>query len=143
MTSVCARCGGRRARFDHICPACGHRAEGEGLLVAWLLSSDNLGEAELAAAAERVRAGQPVRPSDAQLARARRALGRSYGTDPGLSGRERVALLACALTLTPLPWLVAAAWWWTERPRAALQALAVSLPAAVAWVGMVVWTWTR
>ena len=30
--AVCVRCGGERADFDQICPSCGHRPEGEGLL---------------------------------------------------------------------------------------------------------------
>lgn len=131
MGAVCQRCGGRRDTFDQICPACGHRPQGEGLLVAWLLSTNNLDEERLEAAASRIAGGEPLRPSSKQLERARRALGRDYGTDPGMTVGQRLALLATSIVLTPLVGWAAWLWWRQDRPRAAVQALALSLPLTV------------
>ena len=44
------RCGSLKPSYDDICPSCGHRPEGEGLLVAWLLSDMHLHRDELARA---------------------------------------------------------------------------------------------
>jgi hypothetical protein len=124
-----------------VCPGCGHRPDGDGLLVAWLLSTENLAEAELARTRDRIRAGETIRPTDRMLELARKATGRHFATDAGLSGRDRGLILATSLALTPLPGLVLAAWWWNERPRAARQALALALPSALltasAWVWLV------
>jgi hypothetical protein len=139
MRSVCLRCGATRARFDAICPSCGHRAEGEGLLVAWLLSSEFLDDAGLDAAAARIRGGESIRPSARHLDRARRALGRHFSSDPGLTAGQRAALLVCSLVATPLPGLVLGWWWREERPRAALQAFALSAPASVLFAVGVLW----
>lgn len=141
VRAICLRCGGPKAAYDAICPACGHVPEGEGLLVAWLLSDAHLDAAGLDAAAARVRSGEGIRPSDKLLDRARRALGRHATQDPGLTGGQRAALFATSLALTPLVGLTAA-WWWREaRPRAAAQALAMSLPVSVALFGAVAWAW--
>ena len=140
--SICVRCGGERARHDQVCPACGHRPEGDGLLVAWLLSEENLSRAELDAVRDRVRSGEVIRPTERMLARARRALGADFASDVGLDTRQRWLLLATSLLLTPLPGLVMGVWWWNDHPRAARQALALSVPASIAsfaavvyWVG--------
>jgi hypothetical protein len=138
MKSVCLRCGTVRGAFDQICPQCGHRPEGEGLLVAWLLSSENLTPEELQRTATRVAGGEVIRPSAKQLERARRALGRHFAVDPGMTLAQRLTLLACSVVLTPLPGLVLAAWWRTERPRAALEALALSAPVSVAYFAGVI-----
>lgn len=143
MSAVCIRCGAVRDGFDQICPRCGHRAEGEGLLVAWLLSSANLPSDELDAVAARIAAGEVVRPSARQIEKARRALGRHFASDPGLSTNERLLLLACGLTLTPLVGYVLAAWWRADRPRAAVQALALSVPASVLYFTLVAWSILR
>jgi hypothetical protein len=137
--AVCGRCGVERPDFRAICPGCGHRPDGEGVLVAWLLSSRYLSPAQLDAAADRIRAGELIQPSERMLAAARRALGRDFSTDPGLSGRDRFAVLATSLLLTPLVgWTL---WWWwrEERPRAAAQALGFSLPATLIFTVGVVW----
>src|SRR5688500_10630396 len=89
MKSVCLRCGVIRGSFDQICPQCGHRPEGEGLLVAWLLSSDHLAPDALQRTAERGAAGEAIRPSARQLDRARRALGRHFSVDPGMTVPNR------------------------------------------------------
>ena len=129
--AICQRCGGRRDGFEQICPACGHRPQGEGLMIAWLLSSHNLDEAKLEAAAQRISGGEPLRPSGRQLERARRALGQDYRTDPGLTVGQRLALLGTSIVLTPMVGWAAWLWWRQTRPRASLQALALALPLTV------------
>lgn len=124
-----------------VCPSCGYRPEGEGVLVAWLLSRHNLSERDIELAARRVRAGQSIRPSERMLDRARRALRQHLTTDPGMSTGERVALLTCSLLLTPLVGWTLWAWWRTERPRAAIQALGLSLPATAIFTALVTWSW--
>lgn len=139
MRAVCVRCGGERARYDQVCPACGFRPEGEGLLVAWLLSAEHLSSDELDRVKARVLAGEGIRPTERMLEQARRATGAHFATDVGLSGRARLALVAVSFGLTPLPAWVLAAWWWNERPRAARQALALALPASVVSTAAVWW----
>jgi hypothetical protein len=137
--AVCVRCGQIRSDFRQICPSCGHRAEGEGLLIAWLLSDAHLPAEQLASVAERVRAGESIRPSERMLDLARQRLGRNFETDPGMNAKERLLLLATSLLITPLVgWTL---WWWwrTERPRASSQALALSMPATVLFTVGVVW----
>lgn len=131
MKVVCGRCGGSRETIQAVCPRCGHGAQGEGLLVAWLLSTENLTDEQLDAVAERIKGGQPLRPSPAQLQKARAALGLAFSSDPGLSVPERLSLLAGSLLLTPLPGWVAWWWWRESRPRASWQALALTAPATV------------
>jgi hypothetical protein len=137
--AVCVKCGADRTAYEQTCPSCGHRPEGEGLLVAWLLSDLNLSEAELDATRDRIRGGGTIRPSARMLDKARRALGSSFATDLGMSTGQRVGLLATSLFLTPLVGIVLFAWWWNVRPRAAVQALALSLPATVLFTAVVLW----
>jgi hypothetical protein len=126
--AICVRCAAEREDWRAICPSCGHRAVGEGLLVAWLLSDQNLDAAGLAEAAGRIRSGQGVRPSQRMLDRARGALGASFSSDPGLGWRGILGLAALGLVATPLPGLVLWAWWLRTRPRSAWQALVASVP---------------
>jgi hypothetical protein len=142
MRAICVRCGAERPRYDQVCPACGFRAEGEGLLVAWLLSSEHLSEVELDRAKARVASGEVIRPTERMLEQARKATGTHFATDLGLDGRERLGLLLLSLLVTPLPAWVLAAWWWNERPRAARQALALALPASVLSTAAVWWAVT-
>ncbi len=125
------RCGSLKPSYDDICPACGHRPEGEGLLVAWLLSDMHLHREELQGVSDRIKGGESIRPSERMLDKARKALGLHFSTDPGLTGQQRLALLLCSLVLTPLVGWVVWVWWRRERPRAAVQALGLSLPATV------------
>ncbi len=143
VTAVCVRCGSLRQGFDQICPKCGFRPDGEGLLVAWLLSSANLPKDELDRVAARVAAGESIRPSARQVDKARKALGQHFSSDPGLTTRQRMALLGCSLLVTPLVGLMLAGWWRAERPRAAFQSLALSLPASILWFAAVLWAGSR
>ena len=137
--AICVKCGGDRTRFDQICPSCGHRPDGEALLIAWLLSDQNLDEEGLQQVASRIRAGESIRPSASMLQKARRALGQHFSTDEGLTHRQRIALLFTSLLLTPLVGWVLFAWWWDTRPRAAVQSLALSLPVTLLFTGGVLW----
>ena len=92
--TLCVRCGVVRADFRTICPACGHRPEGEGQLIPWLLSENHLDEAEFEATAQRIKDGELVQPSRRMLDQARRALGTHYASDPGLSANEALGLFA-------------------------------------------------
>lgn len=114
-----------------MCPSCGHRPSGDGLQVAWLLSEHHLDPKDLEDVAERIQAGDPVRPGRDQLAVARRALRSTLSTDPGLSRAQRVALLMTCLVFTPLPAWVMGWWWFRSRPRAAVQSLALAVPCSV------------
>ena len=133
------KCGGQRGAFRQVCPACGHRPEGEGLLVAWLLSSENLDSDSLDSVAKRILEGESIRPSGRMLERARRALGSHIASDPGLGARVMLALFAVHLVLTPLVGWVLFAWWRQTRPRAALQALALAVPVTVLFTGVFLW----
>ncbi len=126
--AICIQCGNDRGGFEQVCPSCGHRPEGDGRLVSWLLSDQYLTREQLDEVERRVKAGENLRPSRASLDIARRALGSHFATDEGLTVAERLGMMATSLLLTPLPGLVAALWWRRERPRAAAQALALSLP---------------
>lgn len=137
--AVCARCGASRTDFREVCPACGYRSEGDGVLVAWLLSSAHFDDKQLDAASARIKSGEPLRPTEAMFDRARKALGEDLSTDAGLSTPQRVGLLVVSLLVTPLPAWVMAIWWWQSRPRAALQALALAVPSSAAFVAA--WLW--
>jgi hypothetical protein len=131
VNAVCTRCGTLRADYRETCVQCGFTPEGEGLLVAWLLSRENLDEAALAATSKRIAAGEPIRPSARMLEHARRSLGLDFASDPGLTTKQRIALFATSFLLTPLVGLVCWIWWRRDRPRASLQALSLSLPASI------------
>ena len=114
-----------------VCARCGHRPIDDGLLVAWLLSAEHLSEDQFQSVAARIREGETIRPSRKQLQQARKALGRSFSSDPGLSGTQRLLLLGLSFALTPLPAWVCFFWWFTARPRAAWQSLSIAIPASV------------
>ena len=134
--AICVRCAADRVDFQAICPSCGHRPVDEGLLTAWLLSTEHLDEVQLDAAAERIREGHPIRPSSRQLTQARKALGRAFATDPGLDWPARIGLLVTSLVITPLPAWICFAWWLTSRPRAAWQSLSLAIPGTLIYVSL-------
>lgn len=135
--AICVRCGVSRTDYRAPCPGCGFAPEGEGVAVAWLLSSEHLDDAALDAVQERVRSGESVEPSARMIATARRALQQDFSSDPGLDTRQRLLILGTSLLLTPaVGWVL----WWTwrrSRPRAAWQAFALSAPATVAFTVLV------
>lgn len=131
LRAVCTRCGADKPAFDRVCGACGHRPDGDGLLVAWLVSDQFLPSSQLPAVAERVKRGEVIRPSLRQLDRARRALGRHFASDAGLDVRQRRLLLAANLALTPLVGWTLWLWWRDERPTASWQALWLTWPASI------------
>lgn len=137
--AICVRCGAAREDFRAICSACGHQPEEDGLLVAWLLSNEALSDVELDEAAKRIQAGAVLRPSDSQLARARRALGRIFSTDPGLKPWQQWLLLATSLILTPLPAWVCFVWWIQQRPRTAWQSFSAAVPGSVVYLAFGLW----
>jgi len=131
LRAACVRCGTLREGLRATCPQCGLRPEGEGVLVAWLLSAGHLSDAQLTAAAARVAGGEVLRPSHAMLAVARRALGVDFTSDPGLTPGQRALVLGASVVLTPLVGGTLWAWWRRQRPRAALQALLLSAPVSL------------
>jgi hypothetical protein len=137
--AVCPRCGADRLRYSDTCPSCGHRPVDDGLLIAWLLSSEHLSDAQLDAAKQRIAEGGTIQPSKRQLRVARRALGRTFDSDPGLSLTHRTLLLATSLVLTPLPAWACFAWWLNTRPKAAWQSFGVALPGSVLYFALGVW----
>ena len=140
MKAVCARCGGGRSRHDQVCPSCGHRPQGDGLLVAWLLSDAHLDAERLEHVSQQIQDGQEVQPSERQLEKARKALGQVLSSDPGLTSRDWAALAVASLVLTPLVSWVCWWWWRRQRPRASLQALATAIPGtALFTLGPVLW----
>lgn len=136
MVAICHRCGEEKSNFSLVCARCGHRPVDDGLLVAWLLSTNHLSAEELPMIAQRIRDGKTIRPSEKQLRVARRALGRSFASDPGLSGNQRLVMLGLSFVATPLPAWVCFFWWITTRPRAAWQSFSVALPATLVFTAI-------
>jgi hypothetical protein len=135
VAAICLRCGAPKSGPQGVCAACGHNPQGEGQLVAWLLSDAHLSPPELLEAAARIQRGLSPRPSARMLDLARRTLGVHVDLDPGLSGTERVGLMLLGLAVSPAPGLAMAWTWWNSRPRAARQALGLSAPSSVIATG--------
>lgn len=66
-------------------------------------------------------------------------MGHTLASDPGLSTRQRVGLLATCLLLTPLPAWVMGLWWIRSRPRAGVQALALAVPTTALFTAIGLW----
>jgi len=114
--------------YSEVCPGCAFEPRDEGLLVAWLLSSAYLDPVELQEVAQRVCRGEEPSPGKEALQQARRALGATLQTDPGLPLVQLAGLFVLSLVVTPLvSWVL---WWHVRlsRPRVAFQALAIALP---------------
>ena len=149
---VCLRCGSFKDRAMGSCPACGHRPEGDERLHAWLVSRHHLSDDEMAAAAERIGAGEELRPppelldlAERNLYPAGRAVPRpSAPEDPDplfidqpLDGETQVLLGLGNVALSPLLGFVT---WWSlrdRRPRAAAQALTITAPTAL--ISLTIW----
>lgn len=122
--------------YAMVCTRCGHRPVDDGLLVAWLLGTPHLSEEQLVSVSQRIKDGETIRPSTKQLNRARKALGKSFGSDPGLTGNQRLQLIALSFVLTPLPGWVCFFWWLNTRPRSAWQALSIAAPASLIFIAL-------
>ncbi len=142
--AICVRCGAEKDLPLGRCPACGSVPVGEERLVALVCSARVSDEDVLRAAQERIRRGEPIRPSAALLDRARRVLSGVEDATTSLTGRQLLGLFALDLLVTPL---VGYALWYhfrNDRGPAARQALVVTLPASVLLaVALVAWhtTW--
>ncbi len=137
--AVCVRCGATRSTYDQVCPSCGLEPEGDGLLMAWLLSSEHLDAEQLDAARSRIEGGEHIRPTPAMLKKARKALKVHFSTDPGLPWKQRMLLMMTCFLLTPLVGWTLFAWWRRTRPRAAWQSAFIAAPmSALFFVAMIV-----
>jgi hypothetical protein len=137
--SACVRCGACHGDYQSTCVECGFRPYGEGLCIAWLLSTHYLEKAEVVEASSRIRMGETLNPSPKMLREARSALGRTFWSDPGLSTSQMFGVFLMTLFLTPLVGWVLWAWWRIYRPRAAWQALACAVPSSVFFFVLVLW----
>lgn len=141
IAAVCHRCGGDKKGPLVPCKSCGFTPTGDERPVAWLFSGHHLDADELIEAAQRVRAGDRPEPSKALREQARVGMGAAPLTDAAKEplGTGSLLLLGLGnLLLTPLAGY--AVWFGLreERPRAARQALTVTLPISaalgIAWV---------
>ena len=123
------------------CKTCSFTPTGDERPVAWLFSAHHLAVDELLEAAKRVRAGDRPEPSKALRGQARVGMGAAPLTDTAKEplGTNSLLMLGLGnLLLTPLAGY--AVWFGLreERPRAARQALLLTLPMsaalAIAWV---------
>ncbi len=145
VRALCHRCGAEKGGPLVPCKGCGFTPTGEERPIAWLFSAHHLTGEELDHAAARVKAGERPEPGRALRDDARRAMGAAPLTDAAKAplGAGWLLVLGLAnLLLTPMAGL--AVWFGLreERPRAARQALVVTLPIsaalAVAWAVYVV-----
>lgn len=102
-----------------------------------------LDEAALRAAQERIRRGEPVRPTAALRAKARDALSGAVTRSTRLDARQILGLVVANVLLTPL---VGYAVWWRYRDDAgpaARQALFATVPVSLALlVALIGWRYT-
>ncbi len=140
LAAICARCGAEKDLPLGRCPGCGHLPAGEDRALALVCSTRVLDEAALRTAQERIRRGEPVRPTAALLERARGILSGGTERSARLDARQLVAIAVANVLLTPL---VGYAVWWRHREDtgpAARQALLVTVPVSIALLlGIVAW----
>jgi len=140
MSAVCHRCGGTKAQPLVPCPFCNVIPRGDERPVAWLFSSAHLDEAELKLASERIRSGEIPDPSKSLRTFAARHL-QPTRNNQTLTLRQQLGLVALNVGLTPLSGL--AVWWGlsAKRPRAAHQALRITVPVMIVfsaiWIGLI------
>lgn len=146
--AVCTRCGAAKDLPLARCGGCGASPAGDDAVLAVLASRRVLDAEGLAAAAARIRAGEPLRPSARLLDRAREILaGRGPGPEaappPRLARREVALLVVGNVLLTPV--LGMAAWWrLRERPGpAARQALWATVPVVLLGAALWLYLWAR
>jgi hypothetical protein len=140
--AVCHRCGADKAGPFVPCKACGFTPTGDDRAIAWLFSTHHLTEDELEGARAKVRNGLRPDPSRALKDAARHQMGAAPLDEEARQPfpASTLALIGLAdVLLTPLAgyavWLGLRA----KRPRAARQALLVTVPISIAllvlWAG--------
>ena len=140
MSAVCHRCGGTKALPLVPCPFCNVIPKGDERPVAWLFSSAHLDDEELKLASERIRLGETPDPSQSLRALAARNL-QPTRNNQTLTPRQQIGLVALNVGLTPLSGL--AVWWGLSatRPRAAQQAMRITVPVMIVfsavWIGLI------
>jgi hypothetical protein len=136
--AICARCGAEKDLPLGRCPGCAHVPESDERELAIVCSTRVLDIAALRAAQERIRRGEPVRPTAALRAQARAVLTGQAPTLARFTARQIAALVLANLVLTPL---LGYAVWFRYRTRpgpAARQALFATVPVSVVLVGVVI-----
>lgn len=133
--AICQQCGVYKRAPLIPCKKCQFVPSGHERAIAWLLSREYLNEAELHEAARRI-TEEKLRPdpSQALIYRAKESMGaldfEQSRNDP-LSSFEWWALGTANLLLTPLTGLAVWHGLQVDRPRAANQALKLTIPFAV------------
>ena len=141
LPAVCHRCGGDKLGALVPCKTCGYVPSGADRSVAWLFSEHYLSGPELVAAAERVRAGERPEPSRALREHARQAMGAAPTVELAaqpLSSQQKVLIFLANFLLTTLAGY--AVWFGLResRPKAAREALVLTIPLSV--IFSVLWT---
>ena len=143
--AVCQSCGTEKRAPLIPCKSCEFVPTGDERATAWLFSREYLSEEEMAEAARRiVEEGQRPDPSRALKQRAKEAMGAlpfEHSSDLPLSRAEMWGLGTANLLLTPLTGLAIWHGLRPDRPRAATQALRLTLPMAVVlalvWISII------
>ncbi|MDP2307236.1 MAG: hypothetical protein Q8P18_14515 [Pseudomonadota bacterium] len=138
--AICARCAAEKDLPLGRCPGCGHVPAAEERELAIVCSTRILDVAALRAAQERIRRGEPVRPTSALRAQARAVLTGHAPTLARFTPRQVAGLVIANVVLTPL---LGYAVWFRYRTRpgpAARQALVATVPVSLALlVALVGW----
>jgi hypothetical protein len=135
LRASCHGCGAAKKAPLIPCKACGFVPSGDERATAWLFSREYLDANELAESARRIVSGQVADPSAALQFMAKDAMGAlpfEPTTDLPLTPRELWVLSMANLVLTPLTGLAVWHGFQTDRPRAAAQAMRITLPIALA-----------
>ena len=143
--AVCQQCGAPKRAPLIPCKKCQFVPSGDERAIAWLLSREYLSETELSEASRRItEERQRPDPSQALIYRAKESMGAldfEQTQNHPLSNHELWALGIANFLLTPLTGLAVWHGLQEERPRAANQALKLTVPIAVTlalvWVGLI------
>lgn len=135
VRAVCHRCGGPKKGPLIPCKTCSFTPTGEERPIAWLFSAHHLTDAELDETTARILAGEQPDPSKALSDGARVAMGAAPLTDDARRPLRTGTLILIGLGNLLLTPLLGFAFWFgliEERPRAARQALTITLPMSLA-----------
>ena len=130
--ALCVRCGAEKDLPLGRCGACNTVPVDVERELAIVCSTRILDIEALRAAQERIRRGEPVRPTEALRARARAILSGEVAASYAFTVRQVAALALANVVLTPL---LGYAVWFRYRTRpgpAATQALVATIPVSVA-----------